>query len=45
LSEEKIYINKDSTKNTNDFMFMTFEEFNLFLKDYSENMDYPDINK
>ena len=23
---------------------MTFEEFNLFLKDYAEKTDYPDIN-
>jgi hypothetical protein len=45
LSEEKVYINKVSAEKTRDFMTMTFEEFNLFLKDYSENMDYPDINK
>lgn len=30
--------------NTDDFKKMTFDEFNLFLKDYSENSDYPDIN-
>ena len=29
---------------TDDFKKMTFYEFNLFLKDYSENSDYPDIN-
>jgi len=29
---------------TDDFKKMTFDEFNLFLKDYSENSDYPDIN-
>jgi hypothetical protein len=23
---------------------MTFDEFNLFLKDYSNNAEYPDIN-
>ena len=30
---------------TGDFKSMTFEEFNLFLKDYSNNAEYPDINK
>ena len=30
--------------NTDDFKKMTFDEFNLFLKNYSENSDYPDIN-
>ena len=30
--------------NTDDFKKMTFDEFNLFLKEYSENSDYPDIN-
>tara|TARA_B110000967_G_scaffold198422_1_gene231390 strand:+ start:537 stop:761 length:225 start_codon:yes stop_codon:yes gene_type:complete len=29
---------------TTDFKTMTFEEFNIFLKDYSDNADYPDIN-
>jgi len=29
---------------TDDFKKMTFDEFSLFLKDYSENSDYPDIN-
>ena len=33
------------SKKTTSNKTMTFEEFNLFLKDYSENMDYPDINK
>jgi hypothetical protein len=32
-------------KETGDFKSMTFEEFNLFLKDYSNNAEYPDINK
>jgi hypothetical protein len=27
-----------------DFKKMTFNEFNLFLEDYSKNSDYPDIN-
>ena len=29
---------------TKDFKKMTFDEFNLFLKDYSNNSEYPDIN-
>jgi hypothetical protein len=24
---------------------MSFDEFDLFLKEYSKNSDYPDINK
>ena len=32
-------------KKTGDYKSMTFDEFNLFLKDYSENAEYPDINK
>ena len=28
-----------------DFKSMTFDEFNLFLKDYSNQAEYPDINK
>tara|TARA_B100000795_G_C22526415_1_gene333392 strand:- start:352 stop:576 length:225 start_codon:yes stop_codon:yes gene_type:complete len=27
-----------------DFKTMTFDEFNLFLKDYSNKADYPDLN-
>ena len=30
---------------TGDYKSMTFDEFNLFLKDYSKNADYPDINQ
>ena len=30
---------------TSDYKSMTFDEFNLFLKDYSSNADYPDINQ
>ena len=30
---------------TGDLKNMTFDEFNLFLKDYSNKTDYPDINK
>ena len=32
-------------KKTDDFKSMTFDEFNLFLKDYSNNAEYPDINQ
>ena len=32
-------------KKTGDYKSMTFEEFNLFLKDYSNNAEYPDINQ
>ena len=28
-----------------DFKQMSFDEFALFLKEYSKNSDYPDINK
>ena len=31
-------------KKTNDFKTMTFGELNLFLKDYSDKADFPDIN-
>jgi len=31
-------------KKTSDFKTMTFDEFNLFLKDYADRADYPDIN-
>ena len=30
---------------TVDYKSMTFDEFNLFLKDYSNNAEYPDINQ
>jgi hypothetical protein len=30
---------------TDDYKSMTFDEFNLFLKDYSNNAEYPDINQ
>ena len=32
-------------KNMDDYKSMTFDEFNLFLKNYSNNAEYPDINK
>ena len=31
-------------KETVDYKSMTFDEYNLFLKDYSKNAEYPDIN-
>ena len=40
--------NKDLSKvisKTNDFKTMTFDEFDLFLKDYSKNAEFPDINQ
>ena len=32
-------------KKTGDYKSMTFDEFNLFLRNYSDNAEYPDINK
>ena len=32
-------------KKTGDYKSMSFDEFNLFLKDYSNNAEYPDINQ
>ena len=32
-------------KETGDYKSMTFDEFNIFLKDYSNNVEYPDINQ
>ena len=32
-------------KKTDDYKSMNFNEFNLFLKDYSNNVEYPDINQ
>jgi len=45
LSKDSSYWNEDSLKNAVDYKSMTFDEFNLFLKDYSNNSEYPDINK
>ena len=42
-STENKKISKTSKKNT-DLETMTFDEFNTFLKDYSNKTDYPDIN-
>ena len=30
---------------SNDYKTMSFEEFDLFLKDYSNKAEYPNINK
>ena len=45
LSKDSSYLNEDSLKNAVDYKSMTFDEFNLFLKDYSNNVEYPDINQ
>ena len=42
-SLEKKNLSKILKKNEN-FKKMTFEEFNLFLKNYSERADYPNID-
>ena len=42
-STENKMISKTSKKNT-DLKTMTFDDFNTFLKDYSNKTDYPDIN-
>ena len=57
LSKDSAYLNDDPKKSaedkrlskilkkTGDYKSMTFDEFNLFLKDYSNNAEYPDINQ
>ena len=45
LSKDSAYMNEDSLKKFADYKSMTFDEFNLFLKDYSNQAEYPDINK
>ncbi len=32
-------------KKKGDYKSMTFDEFNLFLKDYANKAEYPDINQ
>ena len=32
-------------KKTDDYKSMSFDEFNLFLKNYVNNAEYPDINE
>ena len=44
LNKDTTYLENDSINKTSDFMSMTFDEFNLFLKNYSNNAEYPDIN-
>ena len=44
LSKDTAYLDNDSINKTSDFMSMTFDEFNLFLNNYSNNAEYPDIN-
>jgi len=44
LSKDTAYLDNDSINKTSDFMSMTFDEFNLFLENYSNNAEYPDIN-
>ena len=42
-------VKKTNVKNFNlsdeEFKKMSFNEFELFLKEYSKNTEYPDINK
>ena len=46
-------LNKDSTywkknllkKSAGDYKSMTYDQFNLYLKDYLNNAKYPDVNK
>jgi hypothetical protein len=51
LNEDPIKKSADDKKlskileKTGDYKSMTFDEFNLFLKDYSNNAEYPDINQ
>ena len=53
LDKNLINLNKENIKKTKtssvdlqdaDFKKMSFDEFELFLKEYSKNSDYPDIN-
>ena len=53
LDKNSINLNKETIKKTKtfsvdlqdtDFKKMSFDEFELFLKEYSKNSDYPDIN-
>ena len=41
--EDKKKLQKILKKN-GDYKTMTFDEYNLFIKDYSDNAEYPDIN-
>ena len=53
LAKNSINLNKETIKKTKtssvdlqdtDFKKMSYDEFELFLKEYSKNSDYPDIN-
>ena len=44
LNKDTAYLDNGSINKTSDFMSMTFDEFNLFLENYSNNAEYPDIN-
>jgi hypothetical protein len=44
-SRDTTYLNEDLIKIADDYEALTFDEFNLFLKEYSKNAEYPDINK
>ena len=54
LNDNIVELNDNTLKKTNvknfnlsdtEFKRMSFNEFELFLKEYSKNSDYPDINK
>ena len=54
LNDNIVVLNDNAFKKTNvknfnlsdtEFKRMSFNEFELFLKEYSKNTEYPDINK
>ena len=54
LSKDSTYLDKEPIKKTKtlsadlpdaNFKKMSFNEFDQFLKKYSKNSDYPDINQ
>ena len=54
LNDNIVVLNDNTLKKTNvknfnlsdtEFKRMSFNEFELFLKEYSKNTEYPDINK
>ena len=54
LNDNIVDLNDNTLKKTNvknfnlsdtEFKRMSFNEFELFLKEYSKNTEYPDINK
>jgi len=44
LNTKKKNIELKTGKKIKDFPIMTFDEFNLSLKEYGSKADYPDIN-